>query len=127
MVQNNLAYLAGIVDGEGYFFLEQNRKNYRIPVLGVEMAEKDVVKAFIDYFGCGNLLLRAPRKAHYKILYRWRVRGHPAIAILKKMYKYFSIRRRKNADILFKHKFKNGRKKIISRNFPQECGVVESP
>ena len=67
MVQNNLAYLAGIVDGEGYFFLEQNRKNYRIPVLGVEMAEKDVVKAFIDYFGCGNLLLRAPRKAHYKI------------------------------------------------------------
>ena len=108
MVQNNLAYLAGIVDGEGYFFLEQNRKNYRIPVLAVEMAEKDVVKAFIDYFGCGNLLLRAPRKAHYKILYRWRVRGRPAIAILKKMYKYFSIRRKKNADILFKYKFKNG-------------------
>ena len=127
MVQNNLAYLAGIVDGEGYFFLEQARKNYRIPVLGVEMAEKDVIKAFSDYFGCGHLLMRAPKQAHHKILYRWRVRGRPAIAILKKMYKYFSIRRRKNADILFKHKFKNGPRQIIQRNFPQECGVVKSP
>ena len=47
MVQNNLAYLAGIVDGEGYFFLEQARKNYRIPVLGVEMAEKTLLRLFL--------------------------------------------------------------------------------
>ena len=126
MVQNNLAYLAGIVDGEGYFFLEQARKNYRIPVLGVEMAEKDVIKAFSDYFECGHLLMRAPKQSHHKILYRWRVRGRPAIAILKKMYKYFSIRRRKNADILFKHKFKNGTRQIIPRNLPQERGMVKS-
>ena len=127
MVQNNLAYLAGIVDGEGYFFLEQARKNYRIPVLGVEMAEKDVIEAFSDYFGCGNFFIRTPKQPHHKLLYRWRVRGRPAIAILKKMYKYFSIRRRKNADILFKHKFKNGPRQIIPRNFPQERGVVKSP
>jgi|TARA_R100001480_G_scaffold142909_1_gene140543 hypothetical protein len=127
LVQNNLAYLAGIVDGEGYFFLEQARKNYKIPVLGVEMAEKDVIQAFPDCFGCGHFLTRQPKQAHHKLLYRWRVRGRPAIAILKKMYKYFSIRRRKNADILFKHKFKNGSKKIISRNISQECGVVKSP
>jgi len=127
LVQNNLAYLAGIVDGEGYFFLEQARKNYRIPVLGVEMAEKDVIQAFSEYFECGHLLMRAPKQAHHKILYRWRVRGRPAIAILKKMYKYFSIRRRKNADILFKHKFKNGPRQIIPRDLPQERGVVKSP
>ena len=58
MVQNNLAYFAGIVDGEGYFFLEQAKKNYQIPVLGVEMAEKDVITAFSDYFECGHLLVR---------------------------------------------------------------------
>ena len=127
MVQNNLAYLAGIVDGEGYFFLEQARKNYRIPVLGVEMAEKDVIQAFLDCFGCGYFLIRQPKQTHHKVLYRWRVRGRPAIVILKKMYKYFSIRRRKNADIPFTHKFKNGSKKIISRNISQECGVVKSP
>tara|TARA_Y100001951_G_C11238857_1_gene239207 strand:+ start:530 stop:859 length:330 start_codon:yes stop_codon:yes gene_type:complete len=106
LVPNNLAYLAGIVDGEGYFFLETARKNYKIPVLGVEMAEKDVITAFSDYFNCGYLFIRAPKQPHHKLLYRWRVRGRPAITILKKMYKYFSIRRQKNADELFKHQFK---------------------
>lgn len=127
MVPDNLAYFAGIVDGEGYFFLEKVKKNYRIPVLGVEMAEKDVIKAFSDYFACGHLLMRVPKQSHHKILYRWRVRGRPAIEILKRMYKYFSIRRQKNAEILFKHKFKHGPKQIIPRNFPQESGMVKQP
>jgi hypothetical protein len=69
---NNLGYFAGILDGEGSFFMEQNQKNYKTPT------------------------------KNWKTSYRWRVRGANAVAILKICCKYFSIRRKEKANSLIK-------------------------
>ena len=103
---NNIGYFAGILDGEGSFFMEQNQKNYKTPTIACEMTDKDVILSLKKYFKVGHVNEFPPRQKHYKTSYRWRVRGGLAIEILKKINKYFSIRRKEKAKFLIKE-FKN--------------------
>ncbi len=50
---NQEAYFAGIIDGEGWISYEKASKpnsDYRIPCIGVEMTDKDVVERFAAVF-----------------------------------------------------------------------------
>jgi|TARA_R100000995_G_scaffold2393_1_gene1571 hypothetical protein len=109
---NNLGYFAGILDGEGSFFMEQNRKNYKTPTIACEMCDEDVILSLQDYFGVGHVNKFPPRKKNWKTSYRWRVRGANAVAILKICCKYFSIRRKEKANSLIKQ-FLDRRKHVV--------------
>ena len=99
---NNLAYFAGILDGEGSFFKEKNRGKHYYPTISCEMTDKDVILALKKYFKVGNVNEFPPRKKHWKTSYRWRVRGASAIEILKVIKKYLSIRRKEKVKFLIK-------------------------
>jgi|TARA_A100001391_G_scaffold189611_1_gene161184 hypothetical protein len=113
---NNLGYFAGILDGEGSFFLETNKKEkryvYIYPVISCEMTDFDVIESLEKFFKVGHITKFQPRKKHYKISWRWRVRGGKAIDILKLCIKYFSIRRKEKANILIEH-WKNRRNNVV--------------
>jgi len=108
---NNIGYFAGILDGEGSFFMEQNQKNYKTPTIACEMTDEDVILSIKKFFNVGHVTKLAPRKKNWKTSYRWRVRGHLAIKILIKIFKYLSIRRKEKAKFLIQE-YKN----VVKRN-----------
>ena len=88
---NNLAYFAGILDGEGSFFKEKNRGKHYYPTISCEMTDKDVILALKKYFKVGHVNEFPPRNKHWNTSYRWRVRGASAIEILKVIKKSMNL------------------------------------
>ena len=108
---NNIAYFAGILDGEGSFFMEKNRGEIYYPTISYEMTDKDVILSLKKFFKVGHVNKIYPRKKNWKISYRWRVRNEPAINILKEILKYLSIRRKAKAKFLIQE-----HKNVVKRN-----------
>jgi hypothetical protein len=95
LLQNKLAFLAGVFEGEGSFGLWKGgvgttKKYFRIQV---EMSDQDIIQQFIDFFGIGKLGHRKPRKKSYKDLYSWRINGEPAVQCLYVMFPFLGERR----------------------------------
>jgi len=91
---NELAYLAGVFDGEGSFGIWSRGKE-RSPGFraSVEMTDADIVMKFLIYFQVGQILFIKPREAHYKPIYRWKVDLEKAVEVVRKMLPYLSKRR----------------------------------
>jgi hypothetical protein len=106
------AYLAGIIDGEGYIGILKSKKGNKkywsssrdyiyIPVLKVCMTDKDLIFWLKNsYGGCVEI-----RKQHNnsKESYCWTCRKKIVIDILQKIYPYLRVKR-KQAEVIFKYK-----------------------
>ena len=95
MPNDELAYLAGVFDGEGSFGIWSKgvgkTKQLRV---NVDMADSDVIMRFLTFFKAGAIYSRAPKDAKHKLMYSWRVtHKETAINILRRMLPYFSKRR----------------------------------
>ena len=117
------AYVAGIVDGEGW--LECKRKKMRRntrpgkPVHNVMVIRMEVPQVdgrLIDYLmettAEGNRdIKRYPNHPTYQDQHRWRVSHHGVYRVLKQIYKYLIVKREK-AKLVINHydkKFKKSR------------------
>jgi len=90
-----LAYLAGVFDGEGSFGIwsKGEGKNKRLRVC-VEMSDGDIVLRFLTFFKTGAIYSREPKDAKHKLMYSWRVdKKEIALDILRRMLPYLSKRR----------------------------------
>tara|TARA_A100001515_G_C4556268_1_gene205102 strand:+ start:204 stop:536 length:333 start_codon:yes stop_codon:yes gene_type:complete len=91
---NELAYLAGVFDGEGSFGIwsrgKDKKKGFRA---SIEMTDADVIMKFLVYFQVGQILFIKPKEKHYKPIYRWKVDLDRAIEVVRKMLPYLSKRR----------------------------------
>ena len=91
---NELAYLAGVFDGEGSFGIwsrgKEKSPGFRA---SVEMTDADIVMKFLIYFQVGQILFIKPREEHYKPIYRWKVDLESAVDVIRKMLPYLSKRR----------------------------------
>ena len=95
MPNDELAYLAGVFDGEGSFGIWSKGvgKSKQLRV-NVDMADSDVIMRFLTFFKAGAIYSRAPKDAKHKLMYSWRVtHKETAINILRMMLPYFSKRR----------------------------------
>lgn len=106
------AYLAGIIDGEGYVSLLKCKKGSKkywsssreyiyIPVIKIAMVEKQFIyNLYISYGGTFET-----RKAHgnARESYCWTVRKSMVINILQSVYPYLKIKR-KQSELIFKFK-----------------------
>ena len=88
-----LAYIAGIVDGEGCIdtFKSGDRVSYQ-PRITVVNTNKEVLQFIITMFG-GTLAIR-PKAVGHKQVYSWMRGGLPASEILEKLLPYFIIKKR---------------------------------
>lgn len=104
------AYLAGLVDGEGYIGILRTKKGNKshwfsnrefifTPVIKVTMTDKDTIKWLYDSFG-GTF---ETRKAHgnARESYGWMAKNAKPVEFLKFIYPHLRIKRRQ-AETLFR-------------------------
>jgi hypothetical protein len=112
-----VAWLAGILEGEGSFCWRGRKTAYGIPYIRVGMADKDIVERISDIIG-GNVHPEKPRKLHYKIQYRLSISGKPAIIIMKLILPHMGERRSKKIrELIQKWEVRPGYRKGSESHF----------
>ena len=98
---DEVAYAAGLFDGEGSVTLVRHREN-RTPSPQVSVASTDyeVVFWFQKRFG-GSIVTKQPRKSNHSVSYDWRLTDRRALAFLKIIRPYLVIERKiRRVDLL---------------------------
>lgn len=95
--ENNLAYFAGVIEGEGCFFNSKNQQGRLYPTIQVEMTDGDVIHKLNDFFK-GNAPFSRKRADDRLRSYRFRIIGERALKIMFDIYNYMSARRKAKID-----------------------------
>lgn len=93
----DLAYIAGILEGEGSFTLR--RKNV---VVRCDMTDSDIILRLKSIVGFGHVNSRAPAKPGYKPVFMYTVSGKPAISLCNQIYKFMGNRRQSRITEILK-------------------------
>lgn len=100
-----LAYLAGIIDGEGTIgIVKSNKKNWNPQYsagIGIGMSDKETVETLLKMFTPDRKLLIecVPNR---KTIYRWRVIGNKAVPPILKIFLPYLRIKREQAEIVIK-------------------------
>lgn len=90
------AYLAGLIDGEGCIELAfNNRKDgYKqyYPRVRIHMTNLEALEAAKDLYG-GSITTRKPYKNHWKQAYDWGISCGKAVTLLKDIFPYSIIKK----------------------------------
>jgi len=100
LTKTELAYMAGIFDGEGWVGVNTSRpygahKSPRYSlVMGVANTYMPVLEMFSDYYG-GDIQRQSPShdKTSNKICYTWRTCSHKARIVLNDLMPYLTIKK----------------------------------
>ncbi len=91
MKKVDLAYIAGLFDGEGSICIERNGRRFWIYV-GVIMTDEYIIRWLQFVFG-GSIYHYAPRGISKKDQWRWRTVGPQAIPVLKALMPYLRLKK----------------------------------
>ncbi|MDO8752579.1 MAG: LAGLIDADG family homing endonuclease [Anaerolineales bacterium] len=96
-----LAYAAGLFDGEGSITLTRHRNNRtHSPQVSVTSTDYEVVRWFRERFG-GSVVTKQPRKSNHSVSYDWRLTDRRALAFLELIRPYLVIERKiRRIDLL---------------------------
>ena len=93
--KQQLIFLSGVFEGEGWFGLNKWGVRTPVAVLEVQMSDEDVIKKFQRYFNLNsNVWFRKRSKKHYKDTWRFWIKGIRALHFMEEMLPYLSIRRK---------------------------------
>jgi len=103
MVVEELAYAAGLFDGEGSISLVRQRINRsHSPQVAVASTDHEVIRWFQQRFG-GSVVTKPPRKSSHSVSYDWRLTDRRALDFLKLIRPYLIIERKiRRIDLLLK-------------------------
>src|SRR5512144_216512 len=97
------AWLAGLFEGEGCFFINdvkkvENGRHYKYPAASLKMTDEDVVRRFHKAVGFGSVSFVKKRLAHWKNGWSWRCNGFSEVeALFKRLAPYLGARRLQTA------------------------------
>ena len=97
--KETLAYITGLVDGEGYIGIKKDlAKNRGInPVyyerISVAGTNKDMVNLFLNFFDCGNIYLHKHSKLSKQEYWSWETSNLKAVYVIKQIYPYLLIKK----------------------------------
>ena len=96
-MNTDIAWAAGLFEGEGCIYIIKHRK--KSATLRLTSTDKDVVERFAQIVGVGNVLLEtASRKSHWKPLYLWNISKREEVRrILVSFMPYLGERRKEKA------------------------------
>jgi hypothetical protein len=93
--KEQLIFLSGVFEGEGWFGVNRFGNRNPVAVLEVQMSDEDVIKKFQRYFNLNsNIWFRKRSKKHYKDMWRFWLKGTRALHFMEEMLPYLSIRRK---------------------------------
>jgi hypothetical protein len=96
-----VAWLAGLLEGEGSFMMVNNRvggKLYRYPKVVVNMTDRDIIDRVATMFGTTTYEMPAPPKVSHKQQWRATVTGVKAAEWMRRLYPWLGERRRARID-----------------------------
>ena len=96
MKATDLAWLAGLLEGEGSF-LKAPPSDPNCPLISLEMTDEDVVRRATSIMG-GNVARRVLKNALWKPSYRVIIKGARAVAIMHILYPQMGARRKAQID-----------------------------
>lgn len=110
MKQTDLAWLAGLYEGEGCLYLGKritatkvNRKGENLYQWDITSTDIDILEKAKTLVGLGKIVNIGRRQEHHKIKYRYRLySAHEIYKVMKLLYPWLGIRRKKKADDFFK-------------------------
>ena len=96
-----LAYAAGLFDGEGSISLVRHRENRtHSPQVSIASTDYEVVNWFQERFG-GSIVTKQPRMSNHSVSYDWRLTDRRALAFLGLIRPYLVIERKiRRIDLL---------------------------
>jgi LAGLIDADG-like domain len=99
VTSRDAAWLAGLLEGEGYFIERKGSGRNPRPLIGVKMTDRDVVERVAKLFGTSVTTVTHPREG-WKTSYVTRVGGLKAISIMKQILPYMGERRTEAIEML---------------------------
>jgi hypothetical protein len=101
MVDTELAYAAGLFDGEGSISLVRQKNNRsHSPQVAVASNDYEVLAWFQTRFG-GSIVTKQPRKSTHSVSYDWRLTDRRALLFLQLIRPYLVIERKiRRIDLL---------------------------
>ena|ERR1041385_2850870 len=101
MVDTELAYAAGLFDGEGSISLVRQKTNRsHSPQVSVASNDREVLDWFQKRFG-GSIVTKQPRQATHSVSYDWRLIDRRALTFLQLIRPYLVIERKiRRIDLL---------------------------
>ena len=109
MNANDLAYMAGLFDGEGsvsYYQRKEKRKgkkkayNFWIIRCEMSMTDEDVMKWFHETLNFGTLNERKKLRPGRKRIWRWRCKHRDALVFAKLVWPYTQVKLHKLEQII---------------------------
>lgn len=97
MIETDLAWLAGLLEGEGSF-LKAPPSNPNCPRISLEMTDKDVVERAALLMG-GKAVKRLLKSTVWKPTYRVIIKGSRAVALMRLLHSKMGERRRSQINI----------------------------
>ena len=121
MKETDLAYIAGILDGEGYIGIKKTttRRNGRVNPqyqerVQVRMVDKGAIEFLADMLG-GNYYKEKPSSTNGRPLYCYQTSDLQAVTILKKVLPYLRVKNRNALAVLELRKRKECPHKIATQ------------
>lgn len=96
MTDLELAWLAGLLEGEGSF-LRPPPSDLKRPRISIEMTDEDVMQRVADLVGL-KLVRPRIRQVHWKPSFRLAIRGPKAVDLMKRLYPLMGKRRQEQID-----------------------------
>lgn len=91
-VSEDLAYLAGLVDGEGTITLDRtaNPNAFRAPMLSISSTDRELVEAAAAILGVGSVQTKSRTRVpdHHRTGYEYRVKRHAALGAIALLRPY---------------------------------------
>ncbi len=85
--KTDLAYMAGVVDGEGCIYAKQNGAHGTFVCLQIQMCSDAVIKWVASTFG-GSVYTQPAYYETHSLTYSWRINGKAILPILKAIQPY---------------------------------------
>jgi hypothetical protein len=84
----DLAYIAGIIDGEGYIGVYGGKQKKHVLTVGVKMCDPEAIGAIVDAFGGTN----SGYENEFAYVFRWVVQTGRAYEFLKAIRPYLKVK-----------------------------------
>lgn len=96
MTEGEIAWLAGLLEGEGSFvFKKQKRRNgvYVMPVIKVGSTDLDVMQRVAEMWGAKHMQFHRRRQPHWKDQWIVTRSGQPAVETMRQILPWMGERR----------------------------------
>lgn len=99
MKETDIAWLAGILEGEGCFDMYETHQGYKAPRVRVEMVDEDIINRIAGLFReigpwKGTVRRAEPKRSQHNVTYRVQAAGRPLLRKLLPLIRpYMSARR----------------------------------